>query len=238
MPRAMNLVLPMEIVITPGTTYILMEYLSMLRRIYTDGRSFPTDEDPSWMGYSIGKWIDESAPAASTCSQSRPQSQEPAHVRSSGCCCTGTARPSSMSGSISTRPTRHPARRDHGSRPRAHSPLDGGEEHAARAQADLGRNRFARGQRPRQYRISTTCSTGDGELMPSKKDAAGARFEAFQPAQEVERLNPSPCKGEGGERNEPAGVSPLGGFSVCDWRGTPTRRYRADLPFRFPFRWR
>jgi hypothetical protein len=60
MPRAMNLVLPMEIVITPSTTYILMEYLSMLRRIYTDGRGFPTDEDPSWMGYSIGKWVDES----------------------------------------------------------------------------------------------------------------------------------------------------------------------------------
>jgi hypothetical protein len=59
MPRAMNLVLPMEIVITRNTTYIIMEYLTMLRRIYTDGRSFPTDEDPSWMGYSIGKWIDE-----------------------------------------------------------------------------------------------------------------------------------------------------------------------------------
>src|SRR5882757_11182303 len=59
MPRAMNLVLPMEIVISRNTTYILMEYLTMLRRIYTDGRSFPTDEDPSWMGYSVGKWIDE-----------------------------------------------------------------------------------------------------------------------------------------------------------------------------------
>jgi hypothetical protein len=59
MPRAMNLVLPMEIVITPNTTYILMEYLSMLRRIYTDGRDFPADQEPSWMGYSIGKWIDE-----------------------------------------------------------------------------------------------------------------------------------------------------------------------------------
>ena len=58
MPRAMNLVLPMEIVITRNTTYILMEYLTMLRRIYTDGRDFPADEDPSWMGYSIGKWID------------------------------------------------------------------------------------------------------------------------------------------------------------------------------------
>jgi hypothetical protein len=58
MPRSMNLVLPMEIVITRNTTYILMEYLTQLRRIYTDGRGFPTDEDPSWMGYSIGKWID------------------------------------------------------------------------------------------------------------------------------------------------------------------------------------
>jgi hypothetical protein len=61
MPRAMNLVLPMEIVISRNTTYILMEYLSMLRRIYTDGRPFPTDEDPSWMGYSIGKWTDPDA---------------------------------------------------------------------------------------------------------------------------------------------------------------------------------
>jgi hypothetical protein len=58
MPRAMNLVLPMEFVITRNTTYILMEYLTMLRRIYTDGRSFPTDEDPSWMGYSIGTRLD------------------------------------------------------------------------------------------------------------------------------------------------------------------------------------
>jgi len=58
MPRAMNLVLPMEFVITRNTSYILMEYLTMMRRIYTDGRNFPADEDPSWMGYSIGKWID------------------------------------------------------------------------------------------------------------------------------------------------------------------------------------
>jgi hypothetical protein len=59
MPRAMNLILPMEIVIKRNTTYIMMEYLGMLRRVYTDGRSFPEDESPSWMGYSIGKWIDE-----------------------------------------------------------------------------------------------------------------------------------------------------------------------------------
>jgi hypothetical protein len=59
MPRAMTLVLPMEIVVKPDTTYMLMEYLNMIRRIYTDGRDFPTDQDPTWMGYSIGKWIDQ-----------------------------------------------------------------------------------------------------------------------------------------------------------------------------------
>ncbi|HEY2227835.1 MAG TPA: hypothetical protein VGI22_08860 [Xanthobacteraceae bacterium] len=59
MPRAMNLILPMEFVIKRDVSYIHMEYLSMLRRIYTDGRGFPNDEAPSWMGYSIGRWIDE-----------------------------------------------------------------------------------------------------------------------------------------------------------------------------------
>jgi hypothetical protein len=49
----------MEIVITPKTTYIMIEYLSMLRRIYTDGRDWPRDQEPSFMGYSIGKWVDE-----------------------------------------------------------------------------------------------------------------------------------------------------------------------------------
>ena len=59
MPRAMNVVFPMEIVILPKTTYIMIEYLSMLRRIYTDGRNWPEGQEPSFMGYSIGKWVDE-----------------------------------------------------------------------------------------------------------------------------------------------------------------------------------
>jgi len=59
MPRAMNVIFPMEIIIQPSVTHIMIEYLSMLRRIYTDGRQWPNDKDPSFMGYSIGKWIDE-----------------------------------------------------------------------------------------------------------------------------------------------------------------------------------
>jgi hypothetical protein len=59
MPRAMNVVFPMEIVVMPKTTYIIIEYLGMLRRVYTDGRDWPDDFEPSFMGYSIGKWIDD-----------------------------------------------------------------------------------------------------------------------------------------------------------------------------------
>jgi hypothetical protein len=58
MPRAMNVIFPMEMIILPNTTYIHIEYLQMFRRIYTDGRPFPEDTDTSFMGYSIGKWVD------------------------------------------------------------------------------------------------------------------------------------------------------------------------------------
>jgi hypothetical protein len=58
MPRVMSAVFPMEIVITPNTTYILSDY-STPRRIYTDGRQFSKDQEPNFLGYSIGKWIDE-----------------------------------------------------------------------------------------------------------------------------------------------------------------------------------
>src|SRR5215472_10181806 len=58
MPRAMNVIFPMEIVVTPNTTYMMVEYLTQLRRIYTDGRDFPKDYEPSFTGYSIGKWVE------------------------------------------------------------------------------------------------------------------------------------------------------------------------------------
>jgi hypothetical protein len=59
MPRAMNVIFPLEIIITPNTTYMLIEYLTMQRRVFTDGRKFPDEFPPSWMGYSIGNWVDE-----------------------------------------------------------------------------------------------------------------------------------------------------------------------------------
>jgi hypothetical protein len=61
MPRIMHVYSPMEIVVTPKTTHILIEHIHDNRRIHTDGRDFPADmyEDPQFAGYSIGKWVDE-----------------------------------------------------------------------------------------------------------------------------------------------------------------------------------
>jgi hypothetical protein len=57
MPRMMAVIFPIEFVILPNITYIHFEAF-MPRRIYTDGRDFPTKEEPTFMGYSIGKWSD------------------------------------------------------------------------------------------------------------------------------------------------------------------------------------
>jgi hypothetical protein len=59
MPRAMIVYEPMEIVITPETTYIMIEFMHQLRRVYTDGRNWPQTLEPSFAGYSIGRWEDE-----------------------------------------------------------------------------------------------------------------------------------------------------------------------------------
>jgi hypothetical protein len=59
MPRTMIDYEGMEIVVTPPTTYImLLEPMNQLRRIYTDGRAWPDRITPSFLGYSIGTWVD------------------------------------------------------------------------------------------------------------------------------------------------------------------------------------
>ncbi len=60
MPMMMNAYDPMEVVVTPATTYVLISHVNdSYRRIYTDGRDWPTETIPVFAGYSIGKWIDE-----------------------------------------------------------------------------------------------------------------------------------------------------------------------------------
>ena len=57
MPRMMIGVYPMELVVTPKATYMLSDY-NEPRRIFTDGRDWPGSVEPTFNGYSIGRWID------------------------------------------------------------------------------------------------------------------------------------------------------------------------------------
>ena len=47
---------PWRIVQTPGMVVILYEAFGQWRQVFTDGRPLPTDPNPTWLGYSIGKW--------------------------------------------------------------------------------------------------------------------------------------------------------------------------------------
>jgi hypothetical protein len=48
---------PFKIVQNPGLTLVLYEGDNQFfRQIYTDGRTFPKDPQPSWLGYSVGRW--------------------------------------------------------------------------------------------------------------------------------------------------------------------------------------
>jgi hypothetical protein len=58
MPRVTNGYGEMEFVITPDTTYILVDHILDDRRIFTDGRSWPANLEPTLLGYSIGHWVD------------------------------------------------------------------------------------------------------------------------------------------------------------------------------------
>jgi hypothetical protein len=47
---------PYKIVQTPDLIVILYESQTLFRQIFTDGRSHPVDPEPSWLGYSVGRW--------------------------------------------------------------------------------------------------------------------------------------------------------------------------------------
>jgi hypothetical protein len=59
MPRMMIAYQPMEVIVTPDVTHIHIGFFNEHRRIYTDGRDWPKLINPSFSGYSIGRWVDE-----------------------------------------------------------------------------------------------------------------------------------------------------------------------------------
>lgn len=59
MPLVMIAFQPIEFIVTPETTYVLINTIDHNRRIFTDGRDWPEEIEPTFQGYSIGRWIDE-----------------------------------------------------------------------------------------------------------------------------------------------------------------------------------
>lgn len=55
-PRLMGTPYPIEFIQTPTMTLIYFEGGNYMRRIWTDGRKHPANEDPSWYGHAIGWW--------------------------------------------------------------------------------------------------------------------------------------------------------------------------------------
>jgi hypothetical protein len=47
---------PWKIVQTPGNVIVLFRESLHFRQIFTDGRPFPSDPAPSWLGYTVGRW--------------------------------------------------------------------------------------------------------------------------------------------------------------------------------------
>jgi hypothetical protein len=56
MPKLIVLPYPYKIFQLPGVTVILYEGFTTFRQIFTDGRDLPRDPQPSWLGYSVGRW--------------------------------------------------------------------------------------------------------------------------------------------------------------------------------------
>lgn len=59
MPRMALGYNPIELLMFPDMTYVVYEHFGQIRRIYTDGRSWPENFKPTYSGYSIGQWVDE-----------------------------------------------------------------------------------------------------------------------------------------------------------------------------------
>ena len=55
-PRSDLVPYPFKILQVPGMVVILYEAVHSYRQIFTDGRELPKDPNPTWFGYSIGRW--------------------------------------------------------------------------------------------------------------------------------------------------------------------------------------
>ena len=55
-PRSTAVPYPFKVLHTRGMVVMLYEAVHSYRQIFTDGRELPKDPNPTWLGYSVGKW--------------------------------------------------------------------------------------------------------------------------------------------------------------------------------------
>ena len=55
-PRSDLVPYPFKILDMPGLVVILYEAVHSYRQIFADGRELPKDPNPTWFGYSVGRW--------------------------------------------------------------------------------------------------------------------------------------------------------------------------------------
>jgi hypothetical protein len=108
MPAMMTLYRPMEIIVLPEITYILIDHaINSHRRIYTDGRDWPAQVEPSFDVIPSANGSIPTIVAATACWRLRPGiSRARAPSTRPDCPPTPTTRRWSRSASSSTRPIR------------------------------------------------------------------------------------------------------------------------------------
>jgi hypothetical protein len=55
-PKISSISYPWKVIETPNSVAILYEAFTLWRQIFTDGRDVDPDANPTWMGYSVGRW--------------------------------------------------------------------------------------------------------------------------------------------------------------------------------------
>jgi hypothetical protein len=58
-PEKLNIPDGLKVVQTPDLLVFLYESRTIYRQVFTDGRKLPKDAQPTWMGYSIGNWEED-----------------------------------------------------------------------------------------------------------------------------------------------------------------------------------
>jgi hypothetical protein len=58
-PKIHSVAYPQKFIRTPESIVVIFEAFNLWRQIFTDGRELMADPNPTWLGYSTGKWDGE-----------------------------------------------------------------------------------------------------------------------------------------------------------------------------------